>query len=118
LFFLCAIFAVALLGTAFDKNDKAKDSAEASGRVVGILLVMALPGSFGYRYARNAARATRAGALAKSDPSFTFRISGKYIITADSGGAPRPNLSFKINQKQRTMLLAVPRAEVVDHKRS
>ena len=82
--------------------------------IIGGLMFVSLFGHLGYRFARNATRASRAGQLAKSDPRYTFRLSGKYVITADEHGAPHPNLSFKVNRKLRTMLLAVPRASVVD----
>lgn len=123
LLFFCAIMAIAMIGgladgKTFGADDPPTDSAEATGNAVGVIigiaLVAGLPGWFGFRAARNASRATRAGNLAKSDPSYTWRLSGKYIIAADAHGAPRPELSFKVNRKLRTMLLAVPRAEVVD----
>ena len=52
--------------------------------------------------------------LAATDSKHTWRLSGKYIIGADPAGVPQPELTFKVNAKNRTMLLAVPRAEVVD----
>lgn len=71
-------------------------------------------GFLGFRFVRNASRATRAAALAQTEQRFTWWISGKHIVAADQHGAPRPELSFKISGKLRTMLLAVPRADVVD----
>ncbi|HEU4610608.1 MAG TPA: hypothetical protein VFS15_00970 [Kofleriaceae bacterium] len=124
LLFFCAIMAIAMIGVVTgdsksSANDyEPKDSAEAAGHAVGMIigvgLMAGLPGWFGFRAARNASRATRAGNVAKSDPSYTWRLSGKYIIAADGHGAPHPELSFKVNGKLRTMLLAVPRAAVVD----
>lgn len=119
LIFACVIIAIAMLGVLADgtHHEQVRDSAEAAGynagQVIAFLLFAGLPGWFGFRAARNASRATRA-ARAVSDRSFTWRLSGKYIIAADAGGAPRPELSFKVSGKLRTMLLAVPRAEVVD----
>ncbi|HEY5944087.1 MAG TPA: hypothetical protein VIV40_01285, partial [Kofleriaceae bacterium] len=117
LLFFCVIFGIAMLGALGDDSDKTKDSAENAGRIVGMLLFAGVPGAFGFRAARNASRAGKAGKLATTEPSYSFRLSGKYIIVADGNGAPRPELSFKINRKLRTMLLAVPRAEVVEHNR-
>lgn len=116
LLFVCIVLALGVFGMSVEeqKETLGDDSAEAAGAVFGFLLIVGIPGLFGFRHARNASRATRAGKLAQTDPSYTWRLSGKYIIAADGTGAPRPELSFKINSKLRTMLLAVPRAEVVD----
>lgn len=122
LFFFTVIAALAMFGTLTDetRNERRRsgDSAEEAGRkvgeVIGVLLFAGLPALFAFRSARNASRATRSIALAASDQRYSFRLSGKHIITADPHGAPRPDLSFKISGKLRTMLLAVPRAEVVD----
>lgn len=118
LFFLSAVLALGVFGMSFDDKKEAlgDDSAEAAGAVIGFLLIVGLPGLLGFRHARNASRATRAGKLAQTDLHYTWRLSGKYIIAADGNGAPRPELSFKISRKLRTMLLAVPRAEVVDRR--
>jgi len=94
-----------------------KDSAEAAGEAAGTVIVFGLfaglPFLFGFRAARNASRATRASKVAASDPSYTWRLSGKYIIAADGAGVPRTEVSFKVNGKIRTMLLALPQAELV-----
>jgi hypothetical protein len=121
LIFVGALLCFAMVGALFDgelKPDKElTDSAEAAGDVVGfvigIFLITGLPAVFGFRAARNASRATRAGKLAATDPSYTWRLSGKFIFAADAAGVPRPELSFKINKKLRAMLMAIPRASVV-----
>jgi hypothetical protein len=120
LFFLGAIVAIGALGALGEgthDDDRPKNSAEAAGNAVGAVLgagiIFGVPGWFGFRAARNASRATRAASVAKTDPSYTWRLAGKYIIAADGHGAPHPELSFKINGKLRTMLLALPRANVV-----
>ena len=115
LLFLAIVLAIATLGAIGDKDNpaaKAKDSAEKVGTIIGMMIVVALPGYPGFRFARNASRASRAAALARGD-AYTWQLAGKWIVAVDRRtGAPRPDLSFKINEKLRTMLLAVPRAEV------
>lgn len=120
LLFLCGLLAIATISVAVGDTpsgdlDAPKNSAEAAGHAVGMIIVIALfaglPGWFGLRAARNASRATRAANLAASDPSYTWQLSGKYIVAVDAQGAPRPELSFKVSGKLRTMLLAVPRAQ-------
>jgi hypothetical protein len=114
LFFVAVIFGISVLFGAGDEADKASDSAEKAGEIIGALVAIAIPGLIGMRFARNASRANRAAQLAATDSRYAWRLSGKFIIAADAHGAPRPELSFKINRKLRTMLLAVPRATVVD----
>ncbi|HEY5927430.1 MAG TPA: hypothetical protein VIV11_37355 [Kofleriaceae bacterium] len=121
LFFVTVIIALAMHDVLTNKKfdeDRPRDSAEAAGQSVGKLLgvglFVGLPALFGFRAARNASRATRAGNVAKTDPKYTFRLSGKYMIAADGAGVPHPELSFKVNGKNRTMLLALPHAEVVN----
>jgi hypothetical protein len=121
LFFVAAIVFIAMLGVLAD-GDKtsekygsdAEKAGEKVGQMIAVVLFGGLPGWFGFKAARNASRATRAGKVASTDPSYTFRLAGKFIIAADGAGVPHPELSFKINPKLRTMLLAVPHAEVVD----
>lgn len=119
--FVTLIVAVAVISViADDKHEVIRDSAEAAGyhvgQWIGFMLFVGLPGLIAFRAARNASRAGRAGTLAKTNPSYTWQLAGKYVIAADAAGAPHPELSFKINEKLRTMLLAVPRAEVVDRR--
>ncbi|HEX5060830.1 MAG TPA: hypothetical protein VFV99_15790, partial [Kofleriaceae bacterium] len=103
------------MGVLFDNKDgSSKDSAEAAGGVIGALLFAGLPAIWAFRAARNASRATRAANVAKSDPSYTWRLSGKFVIATDGPGVPHPELSFKVNGKIRTMLLALPQAEIVN----
>jgi hypothetical protein len=105
LFFVCAICALAMLGSLTDSNKK-RNSAQAVGAVIAGLLVVGVPALFATRSLRNAQRATRACNVAKTDPGYTWRMSGKQLIAVDPTGAPRPELSFKLNGKLRTMLLA------------
>jgi hypothetical protein len=117
LFFFAVVFGFAGLGALSEEpayGEPKRDSAENVGRMIGIMLFAGLPAIFGFRAARNASRATRAAALAKNEPGYSWRLAGRWIVVADNVGAPRPELSFKINGKLRTMLLAVPRAEVID----
>ena len=117
--FVTVIVLFAIMGMVSDKprkysGDSAYDAGQRTGEVIGFLLIAGLPALFAFRSARNASRATRAGVVAKTDPKYTFRLSGKYMIAADGAGVPHPELSFKVNGKNRTLLLALPRAEVVD----
>jgi hypothetical protein len=119
LFFVAVICGFAAMGVGGDEKtrsftDNPSDTGEKTGMILGAVALAGIPGLFGFRAARNASRATRAAQIAKTEPSYTWRLSGKYIIAADPAGVPHPELSFKVNAKNRTMLLALPRAEVVD----
>jgi hypothetical protein len=117
LFFVAVICVFAAMATMSDERKdryRDEDPAHAAGGLVGSTLIAGLPLLFAFRSVRNASRATRAGKLASTDSTYTFRLAGKFIIAADGAGVPHPAQSFKINQKLRTMLLALPRAEVVD----
>ena len=116
--FVAFVIAIALFGVNAE-DVETKGTAESS-ELVAIVIVGGLmtyvPVHFVIRHARNAARAGRAARLASTDASYAWRLSGKYLIGADAGGIPRTDLTFKINGKLRRMLLAFPRAEVVDKK--
>lgn len=121
LLFITFIIGIASVGVIADGKHKRRgyepdNSAEAAGHavgtVIGIAIFVAIPGWFGMRAARNASRATRAAGLASHDRTHRWRLSDKLVIAVDPSGIPRPDLSFKLNAKLRTMLLAVPRAEV------
>jgi hypothetical protein len=118
LLFLFVILSIAMIGVLVEDDDAASDSAERAGQIVGKVLGAALfaglPGLFGYRAMRNAARAKRASDAANAGQSTSFVLSGKLVIAADGAGTPLPDLSFKINGNARRMLLALPRAEVID----
>jgi hypothetical protein len=120
LFFVTAIVLMAMLGVLSEDKPTSKYGSDAEkagekvGMVIAVVLFGGIPAWFAFKSARNASRATRAGKLAQTDPTYRFQLSGKFIIAADGAGVPHPELSFKVNQKLRTMLLAVPRAEVVD----
>jgi hypothetical protein len=114
LFFVALVFGVAVIGAPAEMptgESGAYDAGFIAGFILAAVIAVGVPGWFGFGSARNASRATRAAALAKSDPSYTWTLAGKWIIAADGAGVPRPELSFKISRKLRTMLLAVPRAE-------
>jgi hypothetical protein len=119
LLFLFLIISIAMVGVFVEDSDAA-GSAERAGELVGKLLGAALfaglPALFGYRAMRNAARAKRAADAARATPSTTFVLSGKLVIAADGAGTPQPELSFKVNGTARRMLLALPRAELVQRK--
>jgi hypothetical protein len=121
LMFVFVIVALAMFSAVFE-TDKAenepKNSAERAGHKVGtfiaLVLFPAIPGWIGFKAIRNASRATKAAAAAQREPTMVWRLSGKLVIAADATGTPRPDLSFKISASGRKMLLAVPRAEVID----
>jgi hypothetical protein len=113
-FFIMFIFVVAAIGVMTGGSTKSSGETDGVSLAFGMLFWVGLFAFIGFRFARNASRATRAANLAKTDPRYTWRLSGKHVIAADGAGVPRPDVSFKINGKLRTMLLAVPRAEVVD----
>lgn len=115
--FLCVVLTIAMLSVIGDKDsDAPTDSAERTGYVAGkvlsVFIMAGLPGLFAYRAARRGSRAARAAEVAATDPQTTWQLSGKLLI-AERGGAPRPELSFSVGSRSRTMLLAVPRAEVI-----
>jgi hypothetical protein len=117
--FVFVIMTIAMFSVLGDDKDASKstDSAErtghAVGRVLGVLIVAGLPGLFAFRAARRGSRAARAAEVAAADPLTTWQLAGKLIV-AERAGIPQPQLSFNVSGKSRTMLLAVPRAEVID----
>jgi hypothetical protein len=111
LFFVAAVCVIAMLGSLTDGKKKDRNSAQAVGAAIGMLLVVGVPTLFAIRSLRNAQRATRASNVAKTDPGYTWRLSGKQLIAVDPSGAPRPDVSFKLDGKLRAMLLAMPRAD-------
>jgi hypothetical protein len=116
--FLFVLMTIAMFSVIGDdtKDDKPADSAERAGYMVGkalsVFLFAGVPGLLAVRIARSASRATRAAEVAKGDPATTWYLSGRLVI-ADRSGTLRPELSFKISRKSRTMLLALPRADVI-----
>jgi hypothetical protein len=121
LLFLCAVAILSAIGMATDGNaepgDTASESASAGARIggalFGLLIFAGLPARYGIRAARNASRATRAAKIVATDPSYTWRLSGKDVLASDSTGMPHPEVSFTVNGKLRKALLHVPRASVV-----
>jgi hypothetical protein len=115
LFVIALIACIGVLGENKHKEEF-RDSAEAAGHaigtVIGVFIMVGLPALFGFKAARNASRATRAAA-ATANRNLSWRLSGKFIIAADSAGVPQPDVSFKISNKLRTMLLALPRADLI-----
>jgi hypothetical protein len=122
LMFLFLIISIAMVGVLVEDEDTPHGSAERAGQIVGKLLgaglFAGLPALFGFRALRNAARAKRAADAARATPTISFVLSGKLLIAADHAGSPLPDLSFKINGNARRMLLALPRAAVVDRQSS
>ena len=113
--FVALAFGVAVIsspGEASPGESAAYDAGFFAGVIIGMAIIVGLPGLFAFRSARNAKRATRAAGLAQSDPSYRWSLADRWIVAVDGAGIPRPELSFKISRKLRTMLLAVPRAEV------
>lgn len=118
LFFAVGVLVLAMFGVAERDDEKADDAAvesaaERSGRKVGRaiapLLFIGIPAIFAVRAARNASRATRARTQGASDRNMTWRLSGRLLVAADATGSPRPDMTFKVTRRLRTMLLALPR---------
>ena len=110
-----AIIVLAGIGMSLEGKPASGDDDVGGGAMLfGLLFWLSIPALLGIRFLRMASRATRAARLAAQDPSTTWRLAGKLMIAADGAGVPRPEVSFKISQKLRTMLLAIPRAELVE----
>jgi hypothetical protein len=111
-------FLVAVIVIAESQDDLSAGRLGTSSDIVATLVVgglfMFIPIHFAIRYAGSASRATRAARLAKTDDSYTWRLSGNCVSAADGAGVTRPDVTFKINLKLRAKLLGVPRASVVD----
>lgn len=119
LFFAVGVLVLAMFGVAERDDEKAdaavESAAERSGRKVGRaiapLLFIGIPAIFAVRAARNASRATRARTQGASDRNMTWRLSGRLLVAADATGSPRPDMTFKVTRRLRTMLLALPRTD-------
>ena len=112
-----AIVVLAGIGMAAEGKPPSGDDDMGGGAMLfGLLFWLSIPSLLGLRFVRMARRATRAARLAAQDSATTWRLAGKLIVAADGAGVPRPEVSFKISQKLRTMLLAIPRAEVVERR--
>lgn len=117
--FAFVVLTIAMVSVVGDDkhDDTPRDGAERTGYVVGkflsVFIVAGLPGLFAFRAARRGSRATRAAEVATTDPQTTWRLAGKLLV-AERSGAPLPELSFTVSGKSRTMLLAMPRAELVE----
>jgi hypothetical protein len=112
LFFVAAVFVFAAVGMVLDGTSNG--GRGESSMVAGVLFWLVMIALVAMRFVKNAARATAAARRAKVDPSSRWFLVGNTIVGGDSTGAPRPDLTFKISNKLRAMLLAVPRATVVD----
>jgi hypothetical protein len=85
------------------------------GTIFGLGFWMLIFGAFAAKFIGNARRASAASAAARSrNVDYSFHLTGRMIVVADANGAPLPNRTFKISRKSRAMLLAVPKATVVD----
>ena len=105
---LAGIFVVAAIGMVFGKSHH--DHELVYGVAiweVGLCTPM-------YFFIRRAMRASRAATRAAADPGTKWTLVGKLVVAADDRGIPMPDLTFKVSGGQRTMLLAVPAAHVVN----
>jgi hypothetical protein len=88
---------------------------DAVGAIIGTLIFVAIFGAFMLKFIRNARAATMAALAATSQTmEYTFTLSDRWVMVADSAGVPQPQRSFKVSRKLRKMLVAFPRATVVD----
>lgn len=105
---LLGLFAVG--GVAFMFDAPGGELAETLG---GFGFWVALFTWLSVRYVRKARRIRDTGRLATSDPSMQWYLSGRLIVPADAQGVPQPARAFKISSRLRTVLTAVPRAQLV-----
>ncbi len=88
---------------------------DAASTLLGVGFWILIFGAFAAKFIGNARRAGAAAAAAQSqNVAYTFHLTGRMIVAADANGAPLPSRTFRISRKSRAMLLAVPRAAVVD----
>jgi hypothetical protein len=114
LFFFVAVFVFAAVGMLIDGNSSSSGKHDGSSMVAGVLFWLVVIGMVAMRFVKTARCASAAAQRAKADPASQWFLSGKLIVGWDSAGTPRPELTFKISNKLRTMLLSVPRATIVD----
>lgn len=88
------------------------EGREPASTGAGGLFWVALFAYFLMRNLRKAERARRAGA-ASLDRALRWFLEGRTVLATDAKGVPQPELAFDITAKLRTVLTAVPRAEVV-----
>ena len=98
---------------AFTMENTAVDSAERAGFNVGRAFWPLVFGLIAFRFVRITKRATAAAALALSDPSSRWHLNDKLLLGTDRNGVPNPDVSVKLNEKLRAMLVAVPPSRTV-----
>jgi hypothetical protein len=119
--FFLGLFVIAAIGIVADRsggNTTTGRSMDAGSLVVGLGVWFLVLGAIANRFLGNARRATAAVRAASSTTEeYTFTLAGNLVIAANSAAVPLPDRSFKVSRRLRTMLLAVPRATVVDSDR-
>jgi hypothetical protein len=110
-FFLAVAIGCAAVGVMVDGSGGKEDGTAAAG---GMAFWALLIGAIAMRFVRTARAAGAAALRAKTDPTSHWYLSGKMVVASDANGTPRPDLSFKVSNKLRQMLLAVPKATVVE----
>jgi hypothetical protein len=108
--FAALLIAVAGLFVVAAATMKHKHGVGAAIGGIGFWVVVF--GGFGARFLRQARRAEGAIRLVESRSPHQFFLSDRMIVVASDAGALRPEMSFKISKRLRSMLLAVPRASV------
>jgi hypothetical protein len=119
--FFLGLFAIAGIGVLADRSGGSTTGRTMDGGslVVGLGFWFIVIGAIASRYLGNAKRASAAVRAATSKTeTYTFTLAGNLVVVANSAGVPLPDRSFKVSRKLRTMLVAVPRATVVDSERS
>lgn len=92
------------------------DGTESTGGTIfGLGFWMIVLGGIAAKFIGNARRAAAAAKAATStNVEYSFNLTGRMVVVADANSVPLPSRTFKISRKSRAMLLAVPRATVVD----
>ena len=110
-FFGVVIVAIAMMSVV-TRSTGTRSDPESVGRAIGTALWPGLLGWFGLRQLRRARQAS-AAQRATQDASFTWLLNERLVVAVDGHGVARPELAFKVSREQRQILIAVPRAQVV-----
>ena len=119
--FFLGLFVIAAIGIVADRSSGSTTGRTMDGGslVVGLGFWFVVIGTIASRYLGNAKRATAAVRAAGSkNETYSFTLAGNLVVVANSAGVPLPDRSFKVSRQLRTMLVAVPRATVVDSDRT
>jgi hypothetical protein len=112
--FFIGMFTIAAIGVLVDTSGSATQTTMDGGSmIVGMGIWFVVLGSIASKFFCAARRAAEAAKLAAADVGHQFFLSGKLIVVADATGVVQPQMSFKLSEKLRRMLMAVPQATVI-----